>query len=281
MDEKDVTFFSLDIYPGNGYIENFLHSECLKRVKTLFPNSKVKVFTPDDDIVKECFEKHKDYIKKLEEQSSKSKRELRASAYIADIVRLYICSKLDNHLYFDLDVYFFDNCLIQDLDEKSKFIEKCFCLLWSGKDHEPFNKLLSCYNVSNEDLFEFCDTKIMQEAKEKHNIKFDYFTNCNFSHYSTVIIRPYLKSKFVPLVLYIDDEESKRKVKDSINQLSDNEFICNYPVRFIDDIKNREKIWKKSELITIYYNTNDLFKTKEQVIEYFRNKNPYTKLIIK
>lgn len=63
MDEKDVTFFSLDIYPGNGYIENFLHSECLKRVKTLFPNSKVKVFTPDDDIVKECFEKYKDYIK--------------------------------------------------------------------------------------------------------------------------------------------------------------------------------------------------------------------------
>lgn len=93
--------FTIDLFPGNKYMENKLVSACIKRDKELFKNN-FKIFTPNDKLVKEAY-------------SFFGKEVVDKRAYatlMADLIRIYILWKLPDALYVDADIF------IQKIDLK-------------------------------------------------------------------------------------------------------------------------------------------------------------------
>ena len=86
--------FTIDLFPGNGYMENKLISACIKRDKELFKDN-FKIFTPDDELVKEAYSFFgKEIIDKRP-----------CATLVADLIRIYILQKLPDALYIDADVF--------------------------------------------------------------------------------------------------------------------------------------------------------------------------------
>ena len=81
IDEKEITFFTIDL---NNYIEkNVVATFCINHFKESFPNLKFKVYTPKDQIVKNCCEEFKYLLNIL-------LNAFRCPQIASDVVRIYI-----------------------------------------------------------------------------------------------------------------------------------------------------------------------------------------------
>ena len=199
--EEEITVFMVDLNPKDGYFNTFICEKCIKQAKKVFSKSKFKIYTPDDEIVKKCLEEYKEAFDFID---LKKKKNMAGLMWKADIIRIYILSKLKNHLYLDSDI-FLDNVNI-DINEnsiksqleksKGKFLNNNFSIIWNGEDLKTFEKFLHFYK---NDFFKknsiYNDSAVCAELKNT-NIFEKYFKHY---HYSEVIMFKNGKIKYLPV----------------------------------------------------------------------------------
>lgn len=169
--KENIIPFTVDMHPDDGFMENDeLCKMCIESWKDYF-GDKVKIYTPDDDIVKEALKDPdvSEYITILKEVYKKNYYK----ALESDVIRLYILSHKKNHLYFDSDVFLFDgDKLVDTIDKENDMIifEGNFGVLW-GYDTISFKNFFErAMNLVYKSIVS--DIKYMKE-----NLKEDFEKN--------------------------------------------------------------------------------------------------------
>ena len=108
MDKNKIFVFSIIVNPEDDILnKNVVYKACTERIKEFFPG--FYIFTPADKLYKEAVEKYSDFLKDEKLKIFPS--------ITADIVRMYILSKLQNALYVDLDIWLTDISFVDKLGE--------------------------------------------------------------------------------------------------------------------------------------------------------------------
>lgn len=204
--EEEITFFSVDLNPSDGYFLSYICSKCILRMKKILPKAKFKIYTPNDEIVKEALEYFKDYIDFIEKDViSYDPNCSWAHALKTDCIRMYILSKLKYHLYFDTDVYIIeDNVLKENLTEEAFSYCGCYSTLWNGSELYKFKNLVDYYKDPNgvRKLDCIIDSDVL--ASKDFNLKQVYFKQVHYSENSMF----YCYNDLI-IVMNCDDEKNK------------------------------------------------------------------------
>lgn len=129
--------FTID-YFGDNFKNDPLLLKCIERSKEIFGKENFKIYTPEDELVKEAIEKYKFIFDKYLVNANYPVN------LICDFIRLYILSKSEDTLYVDSDVYILDNELPKEKFYTPIFNLGCFNIIYSGfiNHSEAFEKIL-------------------------------------------------------------------------------------------------------------------------------------------
>lgn len=226
--EEEITVFSVDLDPSDGYFSSYICSKCMLRMKEILPKAKFKIYTPNDDIVKEAleyFQEHIDFIEK--NVCAWNPNCTWAHALKTDCIRMYILSKLKYHLYFDTDVYIIeDNILKENLTEEAFSYCGCYSSLWSGNDLNKFKDIVNYYKDPNgvRKLKSMIDSDVLNS--KEFDLKKVYFKQMHYSE--SAMFFCYNDDM---IIMNMDDEKNKKVL----------EVLCNSTVK----IHNRVILAKK------------------------------------
>ena len=224
----NITIFTVDC--GDIPLEETKkYKICLDRLKEILPkNVNFKIFTKEDQIVKDCFKEFKDYFNliKLEQKTSFS------AAYISDVIRIYILSKNKHYLYLDADIYIKDFSFLEELKEEALYINECSTsIMYSGDDEKKFEKILDFYKKQKHVV---SDSAVIDFSK-KNNIgikKSEFYCNClhffggMFRKTTKILVffKRYDKEKFInikenPNILsfFFSEDVRKYNIKENFN----------------------------------------------------------------
>lgn len=279
MDKNKIFVFSIIVNPEDDILNtNVVYKACTERIKKFFPS--FYIFTPADKLYKEALEKYSDFLKDEKLKIFPS--------IIADIVRMYILSKLQNALYVDLDIWLTDISFVDKLGE-SPVLPYNWGIIYSGMNNRIFNKVLDFYDVNTiknckpENVLDnFCDYILTSKLEPLDNqITTDTF---NTYHYHSCIIQGIL-GKCSPndtLVFkrFDNPDEFFKSVNSDIKQelwFYKNGNIADIPVTDISNYKLdygqafyyfNDKIWK------------DYQELKDWLLNQYEQSNKPNKIII-
>lgn len=236
--EEEITVFTVDMCPNNNYFDTLICKKCIEQAKKVFKKSKFKIYTPEDEIVKQCMNEYKESFKHIDTINKKNE----GFEWKSDIVRIYILSKLKNHLYFDSDVYFDDiNISVNNsssiksmLDsDKNKFYYGSFAIIWNGNDFEIFKKILNFYKDKflNE-IKILSDIEITPFFKSEYNMFERHVQNY---HYSEI----FMFSKGCIDTKYVQVDKNK--------------------LEYIKKIKNKEELFKNIVLTKRFKEYDEIY----------------------
>ncbi len=271
VNENEITAFMIDVCPGNGYFNTPICKKCVEQAKKIFKN--FKIYTPNDDIVKQCMSEFKDEIgfflkeKRLE--------------FVADIIRIYILNKTEKSLYLDSDFFVMNNKIKKDLElNKVKFFYDCFCCIWNGGDkNNIFDKILKFYKVEmlKKESFKvemlkkeyYHDRSVLKSINQSHD---NFVADLGCQHYFEGFIFGF---KFREILNYINlDDKSKMEAIKKITNLKD--YLMK---NFLFLKRYQEDDDYTCGISTIFY-WGYIFDTLEDTKKYIiENKSPRSKAI--
>ena len=191
---NDITIFTVDC--GNiPLYENRRYRFCLDRLKEVLPkNVTFKIFTKEDQIVKDCFKEFKDYFNLVRNSYTKGNE----FSLISDVIRIYILSKNKHYLYLDADIYIKDFSFLEELKKEAVICPYDFAFLWSGEENEYFIDYLNFYKSCKIKVYR--DFDVISKVRSKIKIKFneDFYFRLYYMHLSNnTEYNPNKKYKFI------------------------------------------------------------------------------------
>lgn len=279
--KNKITCFTINAF-DNGYYKDGLPVDKANRKMWLHNVEKFgnifdfKVFDYNHPLVIECKEKYKEFFDREEIWISIK----------ADIIRLYILSKLPYHLYIDDDTILCNNFKIEDEEDYFFSIYGAFCCIYNGNNLDVFKKILEIYPFDDKQLKQI-ETK--DNSVYFYNIKrLDYMlflniykyleskqnNNLEINHYSEqVLVKDPSENKLIKNIIISKDKKLDYSYKEDsvfieLTKL-DKPYDCyNYFHFYVN-----EKYYTKEEIIEMYKETGMVDKIVEE--------NDYTKIILK
>ena len=279
MEKNKIFVFSIIVNPEDDILNtNVVYKACTERIKELFPG--FYIFTPADKLYKEAVEK---YSRFLENEKLKY-----FPSITADIVRMYILSKLQNALYLDLDIWLTDLSFVDKLGE-NPVLTYNWGGIYSGMNNQIFNRLLDFYDVNTLEnckpenvLDNFCDYILTGKLEPLDSqITTDIF---NTYHYHSCIIQLILSkcspNDTVVFKRFDRPDEFFKSVNPDIKQellFYKNGNIADVPVT---DISN----YKPGDGHSFYYFNDKIWKDyqelKDWLLNQYEQSNKSNKIII-
>lgn len=171
-----MTLFTVNPF-DDGYFENgepsrTIEKICFRRWKKLF--NEVRVYDFNSEEVKEAIERFPNLYKRCIDTPKEK-------CVFADVVRLIVLSKYEDHVYFDCDLYPLDDHL-----KGSGLYYNCFMLMTIGSG--VAKELLKQYDDNNlpDNLFDIYDKKIIA----KSGLEFSKL-DAHVIHFSGIDVNPH------------------------------------------------------------------------------------------
>ena len=279
MDKNKIFVFSVILNPEDDILNtNVVYKACTERIKEFFPG--FYIFTPADKLYKEAAEKYSDFI-----------NDSKLAPFIvlkADVIRMYILSKLQNALYIDLDIWLTNIDFTNELNENPVILNS-WGLVYSGMNNQVFNKILDFYKTdtlknctTEKEIFDkICDYSITDKIKNDIPISKDIFKTYHYHNcFLKCVLDKSTPNETIVLKRFEQPEDFFNSVDPNIKKehwFYRNGNVLDIPVT---DISNYKPEYGQP---FFYFNDNiwkDYQELKAWILEKYNQVNKPTKIII-